>query len=404
MAERLVIVGAGMATAYLLQELGKRHHAMAVTVIGEERQACYNRVLLSHVLSGENSEADLRMLRRGGEPELVTGTRVTAIDTAGRRVLCDDGREFDYQRLVIATGASVARPALDCEGIAGVEVFRTLQDARHLRQIPVGGSRAIVVGGGLLGLEAAHGLNELGFNTAVLHRNRWLMNRQLDEAGGACLQRALEHRGIDFYLDASVAELHSESGRLTAVSLDDGRKLPCELLLFATGIAPNAGLARHCGIDTRRGVLVDAFMRTSADGVYALGECCQFGRHCFGLVAPIRAHAAVLARVLCHETGPGFEIEDWPTQLKISGIEIYCAGELEGESEQLVLTDRARRVYRRLAVRDGRLVGAVLVGDKRGGTWYSELIHDKRDIAGLRQGLMFGREVAEALQLTATAA
>jgi len=399
MKERLLIVGAGMATAYLLQALEEHPHDLEVTVIGEERERCYNRVLLSNVLSGEKPEADLRMLDDGGAPSVtfITNTRIDQIETGEKLAHSQSGQSFPFDKLVFATGACVARPALGCQGIAGVGVFRTLQDTRYLRNLDARGQAAVVVGGGLLGLEAAHGLNELGFTTTVLHRNDVLMNRQLDAPGGRQLQLALERRGIDFRLGTSISDLVVDSASVAGVVLESGEILDCDLLLFATGIVPNAALASGSEICTERGILVDERLRTSRDGFFALGECSQFGSQCFGLVAPIRDQAAVLARELCGKEGPAFAVADWPTQLKISGIDIYRTGELDDAAEQLVLQDAGRGVYRRLVIRDDRLIGAVLVGDKRGGTWYAELVREHRNVERIRRQLMFGREVSEAL-------
>lgn len=406
---RLVIVGAGMAAAHLLRELGRHPGAaqLAITVIGDEPEACYNRVLLSGVLAGDSAESDLPLLADCKLPPTLAflcDTRVSAVDLQGCTVTTDSGRVLPFDQLVFATGASVARPPLAAADLAGVEVFRTLADARTLRQRARRGGAAVVVGGGLLGLEAAHGLNRLGFATTVVHRRDFLMNRQLDREGARQLQRDLENSGIRFRLGESIAALRSADGALTGVALAGGAGLPCELLVFATGIEPNAALAAAAGLAVERGILVDEYLRTTRSGVYALGECSQLGRHCFGLVAPIRGQASVLARELLGMPGEGFAIGHWPTQLKISGIDIYSAGELDADGEQLVLRDETGGCYRRLVLREGRLVGAVLVGDKRGGTWYSELIASGRDVSGVRSGLMFGREMCEALQATARAA
>jgi nitrite reductase (NADH) large subunit len=186
--------------------------------------------------------------------------------------------------------------------------------------------------------------------------------------------------------------------------LDSGASIPCELMLFATGITPNAGLAAQAGLAVKRGVMVDEHLHTSDPRVSALGECSQFGEHCFGLVAPIREQAQVLARRLSAQPGPAFRLVDSSTQLKISGIDIFSAGDFDGSGEQLVLRDAAAGIYRRLVVREQRLVGAVLVGDKRGGTWYSDLIRNGTDISELRPGLMFGRDISNSLLQAARAA
>lgn len=400
----LVIIGAGMATAYLLQELAAADHDLTITVFGEEREACYNRVLLSGLLSGENREEDLAMLEGNESAQLLTGTPIEHIDLRRRRVVPVGGGPVAFQRLVLATGARVAQPALDCAGLSGVEVLRTLDDVRRLRSRSGAGRHALVVGAGLLGLEAAYGLTSLGYRTTVLHRNGWPMNRQLDREGGAWLQRKLQARGIVFRFDTTLAGVDARGSVVTGVQLADGSALGCDLLLFATGIRPNMELARAGGIEVERGVLVDGHLCTSHPGVYALGECSQFEGHCFGLVAPIREQARVLARTLLNRPGGGFRMADWPTQLKISGTEIFRAGRLDDGAEQLVLRDEAGGIYRRLVVKDDRLIGAVLVGDQRGGNWYADLISSGASVAGLRAGLMFGREVAEALQPVAAAA
>ncbi len=407
MSNRLVIVGAGMATAYLLQELGREAAGMDIIVLGEEADTCYNRVLLSNVLAGDTAETELQMLEPGALPASVTflsGTRAVSVDRINRLVESDCGRLISYDRLVFATGASVARPPLAQTDVCGVEEFRTLTDARKLRSLMREGARAVVVGGGLLGLEAAHGLTTLGFATTVVHRQTCLMNRQLDAEGAAQLQKDLESRGVRFRMDDSVVELETEAETLKGVVLRQGETLPCELLLFATGISPNTDIARDAGLTVDRGIVTDPFMRTSSEKVFALGECSQLGEDCFGLVAPIREQARVLARELLGIATAGFSPAHSPTQLKISGIDIFSAGHLDTSGDQLFLRDANAGIYRRLILRDGRLVGAVLVGDKRGGSWYSELIASGTDISAYRSGLMFGRETSEALQTTAEAA
>jgi nitrite reductase (NADH) large subunit len=407
MRQRLIIVGAGMAAAYLLQELAGVEHRLQITVIGDEPDACYNRVMLSGVLAGETAEADLQMLASTNllhAAQFLTGTRVSSVNLQKRTLVTDTGEHLPYDLLVFATGATVAMPDIAVSGINGIEVLRTLQDVRRLRSVQATGRRAVVVGGGLLGLEAAHGLRGLGFETSVIHRQPHLMNRQLDAEGGLHLRQKLEGSGIRFYLEAAVSALHARENNLSAISLRDGRAVPCDLLVFATGINPNVVLAREVGIDCARGVLVDEYLQTSEPHCYALGECSQFRKHCFGLVAPIRAQAAVLARRLAGAEGPAFALEDWPVQLKISGVEIFSAGVLDAVGEQLLLRDTSSGIYRRLVLQGNQLVGAVLVGDKREGTWYAQLIRDATDISRYRSGLMFGKAASEALQSRAVAA
>ena len=407
MTHRLIIVGAGMAAAYLLRELARLDHRLHITLIGDEPDACYNRVMLSGVLAGETDDTDLQML--GAEyyqqsVQLLTGTRVRAVNVLEQSVLTDRGERLPYDKLVFATGATVAMPDIAVSGIAGVRVLRTLEDVRYLRRFRANGRRAVVVGGGLLGLEAAHGLNGMGFETSVIHRQPYLMNRQLDAAGGQHLRRKMEQSGIHFYLETSIAAIRTDAEQLVSIDLHRGDHLDCDLLVFATGIDPSTALAREAGIDCERGVLVDEYLQTSVANCYALGECSQIGAHCFGLVAPIKAQAVVLARQLTSLTGSAFVLEDWPVQLKISGIEIFSAGSLAAGGEQLLLHDESTGIYRRLVLQDDQLVGAVLVGDKRDGIWYAQLIRNGTDISRFRSGLMFGKAVSEAMQLSAIAA
>ena len=404
MAKQLLIIGAGMATAYLLQELAGYDCALDITVIGEEQDRCYNRVLLSSLLAGEVTEPELQMLEAGHSASVrfVAGTRAIRVDTEKQQVHCDNGSEHGYDLLVFATGSSVAVPNVAGVEASGVEVFRTLKDTRLLRQKNGDNKKAVVAGGGLLGLEAAHGLNQLGYDTTVVHRNPWPMNRQLDEEGGAQLRLALESQGIQFSLGTHINQVLSRDGAVTGILLDNQQQLDCQLLVIATGIKANSELAGKADLAIDRGILVDEQMRCSREGIFALGECCQFGSHGFGLVAPIRQQARVLAAQLMDQPGAGFAIEDWPTQLKISGIDIYRAGELDPEAEQLVLRDEERGIYRRLVIRNEQLIGAVLVGDKRSCTWYAELIKNRRNVASMRQGLMFGPEITNE-QLSAAA-
>ena len=229
-------------------------------------------------------------------------------------------------------------------------------------------------------------------------------NRQLDAEGGNLLRITMERSGIAFRLQTSVTALQTPIEKLSAITLDNGEELPCDLLVLATGIEPNAALARAAGIASERGVLVDKYLQTSDEHCFALGECSQLGQHCVGLVAPIKLQAQVLSQRLLGAPGPEFVIEDWPTQLKISGVEIFSAGALHAIGDELVLRDDSAGIYRRLVLCGDRLVSAVLVGDKREGTWYADLIRTTADISQYRSGLMFGKDVSEAMQLSAVAA
>ncbi|MFT4519216.1 MAG: nitrite reductase (NADH) large subunit [Halioglobus sp.] len=397
--QQLLIVGAGMATGYLLNALSAQEHELEITVFGREAELCYNRVLLSSALAGEVSLDDLKMLNDSAVRGVTfhADTIVSRIDTTQRFVHCDTGSCYAYDKLVVATGSNVSIQQASWADIEGVRFFRTLQDTHFLRKRADDAGVAVVVGGGLLGLEAAHGLNALGHATTVVHRNAHLMNRQLDAVGATQLRADLEERGIGFSLKCTLAEVLHKNGRVVGVLLNDGQILPCDLLLFATGITPNVSVAQTAGLECDKGILVNAHMGSSADQVYALGECAQWGNHCVGLVAPIRAQADVLSSVLCGKSTTQYAVQDAPTHLKVSGIDIYRAGELDDAAEQLVFRDKRAGVYRRLIVRQNKLVGAVLVGDKQCGNWYADLIRSSTDISGIRGQLMFGPALAQAL-------
>lgn len=399
MPKKIVIIGAGMATGFLLQELHNIDHNLVVTVVGDEAHSCYNRVMLSSVLAGEHTEKDLSLMSAdyNNEQNIISGAVVTSVDVDKKTCATDTGLTLEYDAIVFATGASVAMPTLPGIDMAGVMAFRTLEDTRHLRLIATPEKRAVVVGGGLLGLEAAHGLNSLGCHTTVVHRSTHPMNRQLDGQGGAQLRTTLEVQGIAFQMGTTVKKIHSKSNAVSAVEVDAGIMLPCDILVFATGIEPRIELAEHSGIAFEKGILVDSMMATRVPDVYAIGECSQLGTSCFGLVAPIRQQAHILAKQLCGKSSERFVISDYPTQLKISGIDIYSAGSFFSGSEDLFLHDQNAGIYRRLVIENDLLVGAVLVGDKRGGAWYSELIENETNVSAFRHGLMFGREVCNTM-------
>ena len=241
---------------------------------------------------------------------------------------------------------------------------------------------------------ASNGLDALGLQVTVVHRQPYPMNRQLDPQAGALLQQQLQRRGIRFALGASPVAVGSLQGAVASVRLDDGRSLPARLVVFAAGIAPNVEVAAAAGVPCGRAIRVDRWLRTGMPGIHALGECCELEGRGFGLVAPVWRQARVLAEVLTGQAGAGFAHVEDPVQLKVSGVELFSAGAMPfaADAESQVLQDPARGIYRRLVFAGGRLVGAILLGDRRGGSWYGELIAAGQDVSALRPRLMFGRE------------
>ncbi|MFP1682704.1 NAD(P)/FAD-dependent oxidoreductase [Alloalcanivorax sp. C16-1] len=394
---RLLIVGNGLATDSLIDHLGTDHD-WSVQVLGDEPVRHYNRIMLSPLLGGEidlpsispRDESWYRARRVTVSP----GKRVTGIDRRRRRVLCDDGERIDYHTLVLATGARSSLPPLPGVGaLAGVGGFRSLEDVRRLRQHCQArpGTRAVVIGAGLLGVEAAVGLRRLGADVTLVHRRPVLMNRQLDASASSLLEASLAARGIRVRTGCDPRRLLGD-GSVSAVEVEEGgaaETLPADLVVFATGITPNRELAQAAGLECGAGVRVDSALRTSEPHVHALGECCEFQGNTYGLVAPVRAQANVLARVLRGQHARYCDPSP-VTRLKVSGLDIHSMGQVEAETGQqsLWLSDAAAGVYKKLIIEDGRLRGVLLVGDVRHGQWYAEALQSDRDVSALRDILL----------------
>lgn len=403
--EHLLIVGNGMAGHRLLETLLKRERRpRRISVIGGEPIPAYNRILLSNWLAGEAGREALTLRETAWYAkhgvELVLGERVSEIDRGHQRVVTDTGRELGYDRLVLATGSRPAMPEVPGIHLAGVQGFRDLDDAMALAQASQTGRRAVVIGGGLLGLEAAEGLRKRGMQVTLLQRGERLMNRQLDTTAAALLKRELENRGLEIVTDAQLASLEGDAhGHVRAVHLADGCRLPADCVVIAAGITPNAELGRQAGLVTARGITVDAWLTTSDPAIHALGECCEFQGQTYGLVEPIWRQVETLAVHLCGETVDGYVERPSATQLKISGVSLYAFGPIEPDIGHEVLTyhDPQHGDYRRLLLRDNRIVGAVLYGDTAFGPWYFEQSLAGRELGACRQALLFGAGDAKPL-------
>ena len=401
MAEPLVVVGNGMAATRFAAELAQRAPGrFAITLVGAEPRPAYNRVLLSSLLAGEIGEADLALRPAAFWREhgvvVRTGTAVAAIEPEAGRVVLADGAALPARRIVLATGSSAIRlpkPGMD---LPGVVTFRDLDDTAALAAFATRRQgRAAVIGGGLLGLEAAYGLARAGVAVTLVHLMDRLMERQLDAPAAALLRRALEARGITVLLGADTARVTGDR-RVEGLALSDGRVVPAELVVCAVGVRPQADLARAAGLATGRGVVVDDGLATSHGAVFAIGECAEHRGTCYGLVEPGYEQATVLARRLAGDGTAAYAGSVVATNLKVSGVHVFSAGDFAGGEgcEDLVVSDPAAGHYRRLVVRDGRLVGVVLFGDTSDGLWYRDLIRDQLPVEALRDRLAFGRGFA----------
>jgi nitrite reductase (NADH) large subunit len=400
MSESLVVIGNGMATMRLVEELSQRALGRyAIAVVGEEPGLAYNRVLLSSVLAKETSREDIELKSaqwwRDRGVTLLYGQRANAIDLAVRRVRLASGATLPFSKLVLATGSSPVRLNVAGMGLPGVMTFRDLGDVAAIEAAAAAKPKVVVIGGGLLGLEAAYGLAKAGAQVSVIHLMDRLMERQLNERASAMLLCAVEAKGITVYLNAETASIQGGE-RVEAVRLTSGQEILANLVVVAAGIRPNVDLAQRAGIDIGRGVIADDHMQTSTRGIYAVGECAEHRGICYGLVEPAYDQARVLAAHLAGEA-VGYHGSVLATNLKVSGVNVFSAGDFLGGTgtEQVVLSDPGIGSYKKLVIADGRLTGAVLFGDTADGLWYLELIRSGTPIESFRDDLMFGRAMAE---------
>lgn len=399
MSEPLVIVGNGMAAARLVDELAKTALGRyAVAVIGDEPRLAYNRVLLSSVLAGETGSHEIELRPqswwRDRGVTVRYGYRATEIDI-GRRELKIAGEEsMEYSKLVLATGSTALRLNVPGNDLAGVHTFRDTRDVDLLLSLAAARKRVIVVGGGLLGLEAAYGLAKAGAPVTLVHLMDRLMERQLDGPAAELLKTQVERKGIRILLNASTARIHGD-GQVEAVELADGSRLEADAVIFAAGIRPNVTLAQEAGLAVNRGIVVNDVMQTSSPDIFALGECAEHRGICYGLVEPAYDQGRVLARHLAGRPA-AYQGSVVATNLKVSGVSVFSAGDFIGGegSESLVLSDVRRGTYKKLVIADGRLTGAVLIGDTVDALWYLELIRAREKIAAIRTDMMFGRSLA----------
>jgi nitrite reductase (NADH) large subunit len=409
LSEPLVIVGNGMAAARLVDELVKISLGRyAIAVIGEEPRLAYNRVLLSSVLAGETASHDIELKPAGWWRDrgvtLKYGCRVTEIDVGRRELKIAGDESIEFSRLVLATGSSPLRLNLPGVDVAGVQTVRDSRDVDLLLTLAARKRPVVVIGGGLLGLEAAYGLAKAGTPVKLLHLMDRLMERQLDAPAADLLKTLVERKGIEVLLKADTKRLYG-STRVEGVELADGRKIDADAVVFAAGIRPNTVLAQEAGIAVNRGIMVDDCLQTSAPDIYALGECAEHRDVCYGLVEPAYEQARVLARRLAGRTA-SYTGSVVATNLKVSGVSVFSAGDFLGAdgSEAIMLSDVRRGTYKKLVIADGRLIGAVLVGDVGDALWYLELIRGKKPIAAIRKEMMFGRSLAVETKINAKAA
>lgn len=399
MSEPLVIIGNGMAAARLVDELAKcALGRYAIAVIGDEPRLAYNRVLLSSVLAGEATSEEIELKPaswwRDRGVTLKYGAIATAIDMAAREVTTSTGKRVPFSKLVMATGSSALRLPVPGGDLNGVHTFRDSRDVDLLLALAAQKKRVVVVGGGLLGLEAAYGLAKAGAAVTLIHLMDRLMERQLDAPAADLLKTLVERKGVRILLNANTARIHG-TAHVESVELADGRTLEADAVIFAAGIRPNTALAKDAGIPVNRGVVVNDQMATGSDDIFALGECAEHRGTCYGLVEPAYEQAKVLAQHLAGGSA-AYTGSVLATNLKVSGVSVFSAGDFMAAdgSETLLLNDAKRGTYKKLVIANGVLTGAVLVGDTQDALWYLELIRTAAPVADIRADMMFGRALA----------
>jgi nitrite reductase (NADH) large subunit len=399
---QLVVVGNGMAGMRAVEELLSRApDRFDITVIGAEPHPNYNRILLSSVLAGDKTLDEIVINSPSWYAEhgirLIAGNRATAIDRVARQVALADGTAVAYDKLLLATGSKPVAPPIPGLGLPNVRAFRDIADVEAMIAAATSDRRAVVIGGGLLGLEAAWGLKRRGMSVALVHLMPTLMERQLDVAAGTLLRRELDARGIAFFTNSQTEEILG-TGRAEAVLLADGRRIPADFVVLAVGIRPNIDLARTANLDVNRGILVGDDMATSDSDIYAVGECIEHNGQVFGLVAPIWDQAKVCGARLAGDVAAVYVPPPVFTSLKITGVDVFSAGALaaaDDADQEITLHDAKRGLYKKVILRDDRVVGSMLYGSVADGPWYVQLMRDKVDVSSFRDQIVFGRAFAE---------
>ncbi|MCH7389731.1 nitrite reductase small subunit NirD [Acinetobacter dispersus] len=398
---KLVLIGNGLAGMRCLEDLlDMAPDRYDVTVIGEEPWGNYNRIMLSPVLSGEKTIDDIMLHPHAWYSDkgikFIADDPAIKIDRTRKVVHTEKGESVDYDRLIIATGSSPFIPPVQGVDLKGVISFRDIYDVNTMIKYCESKKNAVVIGGGLLGLEAAYGLKQRGMNVTVLHLMDRIMERQLDGRASRMLRHSIEQKGINIITEANTEALIGEEGHVSQVRLKDGTVLDADLVIFAVGIRPNIALAQSAGLRCNRGILVNDTMQTFDPSIYAVGECIEHRNQTFGLVEPLWGQAFICATHLAEHGSLTFKSPTVPTQLKVSGVDVFSAGNFEPKEdyEDIILNDDKRQIYKRIIIQKDKVIGAVLFGDTEDGMWYAELIADQTPVSTFRNKLLFGKDFA----------
>lgn len=411
----LVIIGNGMATGRLLDEiLIRTPDKYDITVIGKEPFGSYNRIMLSSVLAGKKSFEGIMQKTpqwyQDNSIEFLSDTRVTDINKEEKRLtlktnqIPEDESTLFYDELVIAVGSRSSKIPAKNQNIQGIFNFRDIKDTERIQAFTNKGcneedKQALVIGGGLLGLEAAYGLAISGVKVTLIHRNEWLLNRQLDRVSGKMLQKIMAQQNIDFVLGQEITQFLSKKNDkgediVCGVELTNGETLPGQMCVIATGITPNKELGISAGIEVERAIVVNDYMQSTNKHISALGECCQHRNETFGLVDPIWSQCKTLAQRLCHGHLSAFANAPVPTKLKVSGVQLFSAGIVESSdlTQSFVITDKKNAIYRKIIIENEVIVGILLFGDVSSGLAYFDMMLNKKKVLQVLPELLMGHE------------
>jgi nitrite reductase (NADH) large subunit len=399
--QKLVVVGNGMAGVACVEQILRHSPKFQITIFGDETHVNYNRILLSSVLAGEKPAEDITLngldwYEKNGI-DLRLGVRIVDIDPIAKTVTGDDGSVTTFDKLLLATGSNPLIPSIEDVKKDGVFVFRNLDDTRALLERAGSGVKAVVIGGGLLGLEAARGLQVQGCDVTVVHLMETLMERQLDPTGGTYLSNKMNQMGITVLLGLSTTRVLG-NGHVEGVEFKGGGKIPADLVVIAAGIRPNVTLAQKAGLEVKRGIVVNDFMETSHPDIFAVGECVQHNGICYGLVAPLLEQGKVLAATITGNRGPKYEGSVQAAKLKIMGVDVFSAGEINDKvdgSEVIRYEDPSLGIYKKLTLKENKLAGVILVGETKDSHHYMEWLRSQNDLSAMRRELLFPQDSAD---------
>jgi nitrite reductase (NADH) large subunit len=400
--EKLVVVGNGMAGVACVEQILRHAPKFQITIFGDETHVNYNRILLSSVLAGEKSLDDVVLngldWYQQNSIDLRLGVRIIDVDAVAKTVTGDDGSVTSFDKLMLATGSLPIIPSIEDVNKDGVFVFRTLDDTRALLERARPGLKAVVIGGGLLGLEAARGLQVQGCDVTVVHLMETLMERQLDPVGGGYLAAKMNRLGVTVLLGLSTTKVLG-NGRVQGVQFKGGGSVAADLVVIAAGIRPNVGLGQRAGLEIKRAIVVNDYMETSHPDIFAVGECVQHNGICYGLVAPLLEQGKVLAATITGNKGPKYQGTAPAAKLKIMGVDVFSAGEINDKvdgSEVIRYEDPTLGIYKRLTLKDNKLAGAILVGETADSHHYMGWLRSQTDLTAMRRQLLFPESAGDA--------